>query len=245
MNTSRKSILPLAVLQASMAMLAMTFGAPQAQAAGMRPETSVVIVSEGAGEASMTVQNTDATPALLYTSIQGIPEDDEDLLIVTPPVARVEGGQSQLVRFIVNSPEPLKTERLRRVIFDGIPPKDNKAGVRINMNFRQNLPLIVRPAGLAVDPEPWKRLQWTSDGKSLTVKNPSSYVVRLSPGASLEPSGAKLNLGRTYILPNQSFSYPLPSAQGGQPASVRFTPATTYGFSGGTYDAKLTTSASH
>ena len=67
-----------------------------AHASGMLPETSVVIINEADGEASMNVKNTDANATLLYTSIQNLPEDKENLLVVTPPVARVEPDETQL-----------------------------------------------------------------------------------------------------------------------------------------------------
>lgn len=239
MNKTIKSAVALSALQGALSIFGVLSGASPADAAGMRPETSVLIVEESAGEASMNVQNTDDAPSLLYTSLQGIPEDDEDLLIVTQPVARVEPGQTQLVRFVLQPHEPLKTELLRRVIFDGIPPKNNAPGVRINMNFRQNLPVIIRPAGLAQDAEPWKLLKWSVDGAALKVENPSPYVVRLSPDAALLPSGARLSLGRTYILPHQTFSFPLPQ-EASRMTGVRISPATTYGFAAGAYEASLT-----
>ncbi|WP_368647910.1 fimbria/pilus chaperone family protein [Castellaniella ginsengisoli] len=238
MHKTLKSAVALSALHGMLSLFAVMSGATQAHAAGMRPETSVVIVEESDGEASMNVRNTDDAPALLYTSLRGIPEDDEDLLIVTPPVARVEPGQTQLVRFILQPHEPFKTERLRRVVFDGIPPKSNAPGVRVNVNFRQNLPVLIRPAGLAQDPEPWKRLKWSVDGTDLKLENPSPYVVRLSPEAALLPSGARLNLDRTYILPNQTFSFPLHGGAAGL-TGVRINPATAYGFAAGAFEAPL------
>ena len=55
-----------------------------AGAAGVVP-SSVLIVDEATGEGSMTVQNTDTAPVLLYTTIENIAEDQEELVVATRP----------------------------------------------------------------------------------------------------------------------------------------------------------------
>ena len=83
----------------------------------------MLIVDEATGEGSMTVQNTDTAPVLLYTTIENIAEDQEELVVATPPMARLEAGQSQLVRFMLTKKGPLATQRLKRVSFEGIPSR--------------------------------------------------------------------------------------------------------------------------
>ncbi len=124
-----------------------------ALASGAVPDSSVVIVEGADGEGSINVKNTDPYPVLLLTQLENIPEDSENLLTVTPPAARVEPGKSQSVRFLLTSKEPLKTERLKRVTFEGVPPQQ-KGKSEVRMTVRQNLPLIIRPAGLARDEAP-------------------------------------------------------------------------------------------
>ncbi|PIF78760.1 P pilus assembly chaperone PapD [Variovorax sp. 54] len=184
-------------------------------AAGMLPETSVVIVNESDGEASINVKNTDAKPALMFTSLTGIPGDDETLLIVTPPVARVEPGETQLVRFLLQTHQPLRTQRLRRVIFEGIPPKNKEPGIRVNMNVRQNLPVLIHPKGLAQDDQPWKRLKWSAGADTLRVRNDSPYVVRMAASVQLLPSTATVELPRPYVLPGETVDVALPVAARG------------------------------
>ncbi|WP_447775344.1 fimbria/pilus chaperone family protein [Variovorax boronicumulans] len=207
-------------------------------AAGMLPETSVVIVNESDGEASINVKNTDAKPALMFTSLTGIPGDDETLLIVTPPVARVEPGETQLVRFLLQTRQPLKTQRLRRVIFEGIPPKNMAPGVRVTMNVRQNLPVLIHPKGLAQDDQPWKRLKWSVGTDKLRVVNDSPYVVRLAASVQLLPSTTTVELPRPYVLPGETVEVAVPAAAKGA-ATVRLVPATVYGFAVASYDATL------
>lgn len=209
-----------------------------ASASGMLPETSVVIVNEADGEASMNVKNTDAAATLLYTSIQNLPEDKEALVVVSPPVARVEPDQTQLVRFILQLKAPLKTQRLKRVVFEGIPQKSPEGGVKVTMNVRQNLPLIIHPKDLAPNREPWKLLSWSIEGDKLRVNNDSAYVVRFAQSVTLMPAKLEVDLGRTYILPGEQLTAAFKGDAGGTSA-VRLSPATVYGFSVDNYDAPL------
>lgn len=209
-----------------------------ARADGMQPATTVVVLNEADGEAGITVRNTDAGPALLYSSIEHILEDDEPLVAITPPVVRVEGGQTQLVRFINQSTSPLKTQRLKRVFFEGIPQRDASVVARIGVTVRQNLPVILHPRGLPRHREPWKLLKWKVVGQQLVVSNDSAYVVRLAQGVNLLPGGGAVNLPRSYLLPGQSLKLPMPSdARTSQ--AVRLFPATVYGYSVDSYDAPL------
>lgn len=212
-----------------------------ALANGMIPETSVVIVDQADGEGSINLKNSDDSPSLLITTLQNIADDKiTDLLSVTPPAARVEPGKSQRVRFILIDKTPLKTERLGRVIFEGVPPQ-KKGESRVQMNIRQNLPLLIRPAGLAKDEAPWKRLVWKQEGNQLTVSNDSPYVVRLGQGIQTLPDNVSWTLPQTYVLPGQKFAIkPDNNKQVSSAASVRISPATTWGYSVATYDAPIT-----
>lgn len=208
-------------------------------ASGMLPESSVVILEESDGETSMNVTNTDDHPALLTTTIRGIEGDNEKLLLVSPPAIRVDAGKVQKVRFMLTSKTPLKTERLRRVVFSGIPPKSQgKNEVRMSVN--QNLPVLIRPAGLARDEAPWKRLEWKMQGGTLTVNNDSPYVVRLAQSVQTLPDNGKWALPQSYILPGQRITLKADGRKaGGGAHSVRISPATTWGYAVNTWDAPL------
>jgi P pilus assembly chaperone PapD len=208
-------------------------------ATGVVPETSVVIVEQVDGEGTINIKNTDAFPVLLLTSLKNVKGDTESLLTVTPPAARVEPGKVQSVRFIMLGNDLLKTERLKRVTFEGIPPQLNgKNEVRVTV--RQNLPVLIRPAGLPKDNAPWKHLVWKYHGNSMTVNNPSPYVVRLGQNLKTLPDNIDWILPESYILPGQSITVsPEKNKKGGIARLVRFSPATTWGYSVNTYDAEL------
>ncbi|MGP2408155.1 fimbria/pilus chaperone family protein [Yersinia sp. 2553 StPb PI] len=219
---------------------ALLLSSTYSQATGMVPETSVVIVEQDDGEGAINVKNTDASPVLLLTTLENIKDDDETLLTVTPPAARVEPGKTQRVRFIMTSKTPLKTERLKRVIFEGVPPQ-KKGTSEVHMTVRQNLPVIIRPAGLEKDLAPWKHLTWKLSGNSITVSNPSPYVVRLGQGVQTLPDNTSWTLLNSYILPGQTMTVtPNDNKKAGAAQQVRISPATTWGYTVNTYDAALT-----
>uniref|UniRef100_A8GEG8 Pili assembly chaperone n=1 Tax=Serratia proteamaculans (strain 568) TaxID=399741 RepID=A8GEG8_SERP5 len=220
--------------------LALCLFSALAQASGVVPDSSVVIVEAADGEGTINVQNTDPYPVLLLTTLVPLPQDKTALLTVTPPAARVEPGKSQSVRFLLTDKTPLSTERLMRVIFEGVPPQQ-KDKSEVRMTVRQNLPLIIRPAGLARDLAPWKRLVWQRTGNTLKVSNPSPYVVRLGEGVQTLPGNGVWTLPHSYVLPGQILTLTQNGTKPlGTETQVRIAPATTWGFSVAHYDAPLT-----
>lgn len=212
-----------------------------AQATGMQPETSVVILDEGEGETSINVKNTDTLPSLLITTIENIPEDKESLVIVTPPITRVEAGESQLVRFVSQAAQPSKTQRLKRVIFEGIPQRVSDGKAKLTMTVQQNLPLLIHPKGLEQKRDPWTLLTWSIKDGKVTVNNDSPYIVRFDQAIKLQPSGTSANLPRTYILPGEMLHAKIPkdAPPDTTTTSIKFYPATVYGHMVDQYEAPL------
>lgn len=219
--------------------LCLLFTTVDIHATGIVPETSIVIVEESDGEGAINLKNTDSYPVLLLTTLLDVEDDKGDLLTATPPAARVEPGKIQRVRFMLTDKTPLKTERLKRVVFEGVPPqKKNENEVR--MTIRQNLPVIIRPAGLAREQKPWERLAWSRSGTDLKVTNPSPYVVRLSQKVTTQPGNGEWMLPEAYVLPGQTL---ILKQSGAKTASsmtqATLYPATTWGFSVDSYTAPV------
>ena len=162
---------------------------------------------------------------------------------MTPPITRVEAGETQLVRFIGTLQEPLKTQRLKRVTFEGIPQARVGGGATIGITLRQNLPLILHPRGLPVHHSPWELLKWQRAGERLTVHNDSAYVVRLAPEVQLLPQGVLATLPRTYVLPGEALTLKVEGSLEGV-AGVEIHPATIYGFSADSHRASIDTDGS-
>ncbi|MFJ4064838.1 fimbria/pilus chaperone family protein [Pseudomonas sp. NPDC089996] len=211
-----------------------------ALADGMIPETSVVIVNEADGEASIRVRNDDSRVALLVASIEDIPEDDEPLLFLSQPAWRVEAGREQVVRFILRTDVALATQRLKRVIFEGVPEGKGDGSSRVGVSIRQNLPVLIHPKGLALDRTPWTRLHWSLHGRELRVENPSPYVVRLAQELLLLPAQHVALLPRPYVLPGESLVVSRQLPEGLPSERLRLMPATVYGYAAEPFEAPLT-----
>ncbi|WP_368770086.1 fimbria/pilus chaperone family protein [Enterobacter cloacae] len=197
-------------------------------AAGMVPETSLLVIDEATHSGTINVKNTDSHPSLLYTDVVDLPDDKGLKLVTTQPVVRLEPGQTQQLRFILQTSKPLDVEHYKRVTFEGIPPKSDDNKVKIGINIRQDLPVLIRPAKLAVVTDAWKFLEWTASGTSVTVKNPSKYVVRLAQNVVLQPSDISGSLAKTYILPGETMTVSMGKSVSGN-TKVKFFPASRYG----------------
>ena len=210
-------------------------------AAGMVPESPLVFIQASEGGGTINVKNTDSGPALLYTSVKNLQEDKSEVNIIpTQPIIRVEGGKVQQVRFVLEGAEKIQVQQLKRVVFEGIP--ERKLGVnQVAMTIRQDLPLIIHPKGLPNVNDPWTRLEWSVKGATLTVSNPSPYVVRLDPKVVLLPSNTPGTLAKTYLLPGQSMPVIFKTgAVHSADSQVTLFPATRYGFQAQNHNAPIT-----
>lgn len=177
-----------------------------AYATGMTPEFSVLLINASDNGASINVKNTDDKAELLYTTITDIPgpQNKNAKLIVTQPIVRVEAGESQRVRFVLDTQKPFTVEQYKRVSFEGIPQAKPAGTKQITATIRQTIPVIIRPKNVPDYTTPWDKLVWKKSGSSLIVNNPGPYVVRLSQQISTLPSGNKGMLSKTWILPGET-----------------------------------------
>lgn len=212
----------------SFAIIAPILSVSTANASGMKLETSVVVINTADGEGVMTLKNTDAKPVLLYSSVENLPGDKEESLVVTPPVVRVNPGDNQTVRFMLKTP-PKAVEQFKRAIFEGIPASD-KTSEKLQITVRQNVPLIIHPSGLKENLEPWTLLQFKQIGSdSLQITNSGAYVVRMNPTITVLPQNISGVMPRAYMLPGDvvtvKFNSPVTNGQ-----QAKITPANLYGY---------------
>ena len=135
-------------------------------------------------------------------------------------MARLEAGQSQLVRFMLTKKGPLATQRLKRVSFEGI-PFARGADNQVQTTFRQNIPMIIQPRSLEKLKDPWTRLTATVDGDRLRLCNDSAYVVRLAQQARLDSGNIAVPLPKTYLLPGERLELPVRASSRAPPARSR------------------------
>ncbi|SFC01077.1 fimbria/pilus chaperone family protein [Pragia fontium] len=210
-----------------------------AHASGVLPESSAVIINEAQKGGSINVKNTESVPVLLYTKIVELSDDREPRLIVTQPVARLEPGQSQRVRFVLNSNTPLQHEHIKRVYFEGV-TEQTSDNSQISVSVRQDLPVIIVPKGLSNKRDMWVDLDWSVSADRLKVTNTGRHVVRLTPQITLQPAGKVLSLSKNYILPGESLFATVPNGiRLSSQQQVVFSPVTRYGFDVGEQKALL------
>lgn len=211
-------------------------------ATGVLPDTTLLTISEETGISQMGIQNTEDSPLLLVTTIVDLPEDKGVTVLALPAVTRIEAKSRQIVRFLLDKGDTkLSVQHLKRVQFEGIPAIDVAAGKStMKVSLRQDIPVVISPANLKQDPEPWKHLNLKWLEKKIIFSNPSPYVIRLSQIISIIPNSPAIQVfPRTYILPGESFSIDIPFDIPETIKVVRLFPASPYGFDAPPFDAPL------
>lgn len=206
-------------------------------AAGMKPEAPALFLDDQNREATINILNTDNDTALLHSSLQTLPEDPENTLIITPQLVRVEGGKKQPIRVVLKKGIKLDKQRMQRINFVSIPQDDGKKS-RARILIGQNIPVIISPADLPLNTTPWTGLTFHRTGSSLSVENPTPYIVRLTKQLDLLPGTNRVELKKTYILPGEKLNVLLPAAANSV-KSVRLHPVTRYGILTNPYEAQL------
>lgn len=207
-------------------------------AAGMKPETPVLFLDDQNREATINVLNTDTGTALLHSSLQTLPEDNENQLIITSQLSRVDAGKKQQIRVVLKEGIKLDKQRMQRINFVSIPQNDGQKN-RARLLVGQNIPVIISPANLPLNTTPWTGLTFHRSGASLTVENPTPYVVRLTKEMDLMPGKQRVELPKTYILPGEKFTLLLPQSGSDQVKAVRLHPVTRFGILTTPFDAQL------
>lgn len=203
-------------------------------ALGMQPETTVVVLNQDIGEASISVKNTNDSPSLLQTKI--IDQDDSKgtLILAAPSIVKLESGEEQVVRFFLQTSSELKHQQLKRIKFIGLPARNEnlKENSSLSVAVSQSIPLIITPVGLKPEKEPWKNLNFNLKNGKLQLNNPSRYVVRLYP--QIRINGELLKLSKSFLAPEEKIEvdYKTP------PVEVKIKPVGLYGEARDEYKVK-------
>ncbi|WP_082702462.1 fimbria/pilus chaperone family protein [Pseudacidovorax intermedius] len=216
-----------------------------ANATGLQPESTILLLSAASGQAQIGIKNTEDQPMIMNVKIVDLPGSEKLTVLPVPAVARIEANGRQVVRVALDKPAiGLEKQYLKRVSFEGIPPKrTNSQSAIVNVNVRQTIPLVISPADLEQIPEPWKKLV-ISRGSSgaMEVANDSPFVVRLKADAELLPMKAPVRLLKdTYVLPGEKHVIELPKdVDASTVKSIRIFPASPWGFAVDPYEIPVT-----
>lgn len=194
----------------------------------MKPEHPVLFIDDKSREATINVENTEASTALLHSSLQTLPEEPENKLIITPQLARVEPGKKQQIRVLLKEGVKLTHQTLQRINFIAVPAEDGDKN-RVRVTVGQNIPVILSPASLPVNTTPWTGLKAERAQGAIKIANPTPWLVRLTTQAEALPGNQRLTLPKTYILPQETLTIPLSSSALSSATSIRLHPVTRFG----------------
>lgn len=200
------------------------FGATVPVQASFQLESTGVVLTESEGRVSFNISNSSSEPILLATKLEDLDKSGMSKnVLISPPIARIDGGQSQQVNFILKKGVPLTHEIMMKASFEGIV---QSGGNSARMPLRQSIGFIIQPAAVAVSRAPWEALDIRMEGTQLVVSNNSKHVVRLAPMLTLKPSGKVISLPEKYLLVGDVRKFEVDS----QVTSVMLTPFSRYGF---------------
>ncbi|MBC5791439.1 fimbria/pilus chaperone family protein [Providencia sp. JUb39] len=192
--------------------------------ASFQLETMTVILNEAEGRSTFTIKNIGNEPLLLATKVTDLDKNQySKQILISPPITRIDGGQSQQINFVLKKGEPLTQEVMLKASFEGVGQSTENSA---RMPVRQSIAMIVQPAAVAVDATPWKGLSAHVDGSHLVLKNTSKHVVRLSPQLELLPNNETVTIENYFLIAGEEKRIAIKS----KPTSLKITPLSRFGF---------------
>nr|WP_314265295.1 fimbria/pilus chaperone family protein [uncultured Moellerella sp.] len=193
--------------------------------ASFQLETMTVILDAGEPRKVFSIKNTGKEPILLSTKVTDIEGGDvlaQDVM-VSPPITRIEPEQSQQINFVLKKGVTVSHEALLKVSFQGVgATKTNSA----KMPIRQDVAMLIMPAGMSVSQTPWDTLVVKQLGDKLTLTNTGKQVIRLAPNFTGLPGNQHYSLGQFYLRPEERKTI----AVEGMVNEIKITPLSRYGF---------------
>jgi len=190
-----RRFLSLATASGLAAILWATWGAP-ASAGTLQVNPVLVEITTDRRTASVTVRNEEAVPitiraySLIWDQAGGQDNYGETAeVIVSPPVATIAPGASQLVR--VGLRQPASGPRAYRLIIEEVPEANPGGGVRVAL--RLNLPLYVQTAAGDVAQLRWSARRHSDGGWSFEASNPGTGYARLSADVARAATGVRFD----------------------------------------------------
>lgn len=193
--------------------------------AGFQLETMTVILDAGEQRKVFSVKNTGGVPILLSTKVTDI-EGGRALaesVMISPPITRIEPQQSQQINFVLKRGVDITQEALLKVSFQGVGETRKNA---TQMPIRQDVAMLIMPAGMTVSPTPWNALRVKQQGYQLTLSNTGKQVIRLSPNFTGLPGNKIYSLGQFYLRPGENRTVTVEH----QVDEIKISPLSRYGF---------------
>ncbi|UMS29252.1 chaperone protein AfaB [Escherichia coli] len=187
-----------------------------------------VIYNPNLTGATLSVINDQNYPILVQSEVLAEDRKSHAPFIVTPPLFRLDGGQSSHLRIIRTSGEfPSDRETLQWVCVKGIPPKegdkwaevdkdkktDNKMSMQVQLSVKNCIKLFFRPSSVKGHSDvAASQIAWQRSGEKLKGTNSTPFYINLS---ELTIGGWKVK-EHLYISPFSSVDYDLPVGASGK-----------------------------
>jgi fimbrial chaperone protein len=204
---------------------ASAFAASHAVAATFTLESTTVVLDERDGRTAFNVKNDGDQPLLLVSKLDNL--DDSNLagqILISPPITRIDPGQSQQVNYLLKKGPPLDREVMLKASFEGVTQKTSESATV--MPIRQEIGFLIQPSAVPKVSAPWEDLKLSVDGQNLVLDNPGKHVIRLSRTLTLMPGRQTVNLDHAWLMPGEKRQIVVPE----NVESVSLTPLSRSGF---------------
>ncbi|MFW1948984.1 molecular chaperone [Acinetobacter bereziniae] len=201
-----------------------------------------VIYPSDSREITLQVSNNGNNPALVQAWIdegdaKSTPDQSKAPFMIAPPISRVEAKKGQSLR-ISSMPKANELSKTQETLFWlnilDIPPKPSAKDQNVvpenflQLAIRSRIKFFYRPSGIKEDaalaPE---KLQWSSNGKQLAIKNPTPFYITLT-SIMQDQSGKRVDLLAEGLM-LKPFSDGTVNLKGSNVAKMTFTTINDYG----------------
>ncbi len=157
-----------------------------AQAASLSVTPINVTLDEKKHSAALTLKNeSDETKVIQTELLRWTQENGENIytpsrdILVNPPIAKLQPGQTQVIRIGLNRKADKAQEQAYRLYVSEVPPppKEGFTGLRIALRF--GLAVFVSPKAKLVEKLEWKATRGTDGTLQLTLLNSGNRHMRL------------------------------------------------------------------
>lgn len=208
-----------AVVTRAMAIVALAGGIAVGASAGSLTVTPLAVkLNESTRSATLTVSNHGLEARVIqvelvrWTQHNGMdaqtPSND---LLVNPPLATVQPGQSQTIRIGLKRSAGATRERAYRLYVTEVPPPSHVNGLRIAL--RLGVPVYVAPSARASADAHWKARRVSNGEVVLTLQNDGNRHLRIDGFKIVDPrTGRVLGVSRPHsvtLLAGQARRYGL------------------------------------
>jgi len=209
--------LPFAAGRLLPVLAALLFPSPQLVAAQLGVSPTRIELTAAKPTAAVTLKNESGDRLVIQNSIVAwTREGKEDRytptkdLIVTPPIATVAPGGSQVLRVGLRRPVDPRRGLAYRLFVQEVPPPPKAGFTGVQIALRLSLPVLVQPAAPATPRIVWSAARRPDGGLEITARNEGSALLAVDELTIRGTAGRPLGQGPVSVFPGgrQSWVFP-------------------------------------